>query len=301
MSNSNIVIACDGNYVGHAATCIASILSNSRSTVNSITLVLAGSATLQKERLATWARRKFGFEIDIVEFNLDSVRGLETKAYWSSATYIRYFLPTFVPDYEQVLYLDADTLVIGSLEGLSIPISGIESRHVQYAPLFAVSDENGKQQIPNLRSLGLVENRYFNAGVLLLDLRYWRQFDITEKLIGLSESLRGKIGFMDQDCLNLVYQGVWKEIDWIYNQHANKFDPSGAIVHFTGNKPTTLGNRHPARRLYLKYRRMTPYWFFVPELTFDFKWTLSKLRYKIQRGLNKTANLLGIRRRRNPS
>jgi lipopolysaccharide biosynthesis glycosyltransferase len=296
MRNLNVLIACDGKYVPHAATCIASILTNSSDYVSEISLILAGTAQRHKSRLKKWCKRKFKFELNMVDFDIDKVSGLETKGYISSATYIRYFLPSFVPHKTHVLYLDADTIVTGPLKDISNIACRIEAREMGCAPVYAVSDEDRHRQIPDLKRVGLASDRYFNAGVMLIDLEIWKSQDTSAKLVEHSTRLRGQLNYMDQDCLNLIYQEDWGELSWLNNQHGSKFDPKGSIVHFTGEKPTALGNRHPARNLYWRYRRMTPYWISIPELPYErYLKEAKEMRYKVQRALNRMANLLGIR------
>ena len=293
MSKLNIVIACDGKYVPHAATCIASMLTNSAEYVGEITLVLAGTAVKHKSRLKKWCKTKFNFNLNLIDFEIETVSELETKRYISSATYIRYFLPSFLPRQSHVLYLDADTIVTGPLDEISDFASRMQAHDRDSAPVYAVSDEWRQRQIPDLKKVGLELDRYFNAGVMLIDLDFWKSYNTSAKLVELSTRFKGQLNYMDQDCLNLIYQENWAEMSWLNNQHGSRFDPNGSIVHFTGEKPTALGNRHPARNLYWKYRRMTPYWMSIPELPYErYRVEARELRYKVQRALNRMANLL---------
>ena len=66
--------------------------------------------------------------------------------------------------------------------------------------------------------IGLKNGRYFNSGVLLMDLVKWRQQKLTQKLFRWLEQVGNtKILWGDQDALNGVIDGWFTELPKIYN------------------------------------------------------------------------------------
>ncbi len=128
----------------------------------------------------------------------------------SYAASARIMLASILPrTCERVLYLDCDTLVCGSLTSLF-------SHELQAGcVLGAVCDCSHTLY---KKYLGIpVTRRYWNSGVLLIDLARWRARDCENRLMGVL-CQQPKVGvFPDQDCLNLVLGDEIETLDFCYN------------------------------------------------------------------------------------
>ena len=86
--------------------------------------------------------------------------------------------------------------------------------------------------------IGLKNGRYFNSGVLLMDLVKWRQQHLTQKLFRWLEQVgTTKILWGDQDALNGVIDGDFVELPKKYNciiinNTLLKAAPDDIIVHY---------------------------------------------------------------------
>ena len=86
--------------------------------------------------------------------------------------------------------------------------------------------------------IGLKNGRYFNSGVLLMDLVKWRQQQLTQKLFQWLEQVGDtKILWGDQDALNGVIDGDFVELPKKYNciiinNTVLKAEPEDVIVHY---------------------------------------------------------------------
>lgn len=172
----------------------------------------------------------------------------------STATYRRAFLPDLLPDFDRILYLDADLIVRSSLAELwSTDLAG--------AALGAVVDP-WMATIPAMRAA--FPDGYFNAGVLLIDLAKWREEQVPARF---AEDIcrRRQAGedprthSHDQTPLNEVLRGRWRAVSprWNFTTHLTPRvaaelaipapdyqviaeDP--AVVHFLGShKPWVPG------------------------------------------------------------
>jgi lipopolysaccharide biosynthesis glycosyltransferase len=181
----------------------------------------------------------------------------------SRMTFARFQIPdAFGPETARVLYLDADLLVLGDLTALmQIDLRG--------APVAAVLDHHIDADIRAARVDRIVDvprvRRYFNAGVLLIDLPEWRRRQVSQRAL---EFLRAhpNTPYADQDALNVACDDTWMELDrtWNFqNHHATRIDrrPSAerpAIVHFiTSTKPWKPSSSSVNAALYDGFRSRT--------------------------------------------
>ncbi len=241
--NKTIVLAGDRNYTTQLETTIKSILYHNRDVKIYI---------LNQDIMPDWFRkprkiaRMLGSEIIDVKLPEQAVfQGWETQEYISPMTYARYFIPDYISE-DKVLYLDSDLIVNQSLEPL------FEIDFYEYL-LAAAWDTDGVT---------------FNAGVMLINNKKWRQEKLKERLIEqsiviLKEVDEGKFENFngDQTILNQVCSNRWLELDRgynlqvghdvtaFYNKWENYFNElvSPSIIHFVSyRKPwsTLISNRY---------------------------------------------------------
>lgn len=203
--------------------------------------------------------------------------------YSGMASYYRLLIGRLLPGtVRRVLYLDADTIVRGSLRDLFM-------LDIDDCVLAAIPDYVPLRFQPESPShatrLGLPEGTpTFNAGVLCINLDMWRDLQIEELSRAYIEANTlnpSRLAFADQDAMNAVVVGKWRSIGPNFNfnewttdpQRLNDFDPgtqfggqisaSGpAITHYAdagGIKPWHGGCRNAYASDYWHYRQQTPY------------------------------------------
>jgi lipopolysaccharide biosynthesis glycosyltransferase len=200
-----------------------------------------------KDKIQACAKRKITFH-DLGAGTIQQLKGLKTTSNWSRVAYARLFLPALMPaDRGNLLYLDADTMIKGSLRPLQeMDLSG---------KVIAALGGPSKHNLP----IGRAQDAfYFNSGVVLLNLKEWQRQELTIKALELLKSQ--PFGFPDQDVLNLVAEGqtVALEPKWNF-QHGKASSEEVRIVHFTHAKPNTTYCVHPDKALFLEYRSKTPW------------------------------------------
>ena len=190
------------------------------------------------------------------------------------AAYFRLYLTDILPSsIDKVLYLDGDLIVRRSLTELwNTDLSGCA---IAAVPDKCMGTTDRYEGLGYPKSLG-----YFNSGVLLINLAYWRQHQATKLF---AEFLRDKgetIRYHDQDVLNYVFreQKVMLPIKYnfqhgflknkpeydevVYGEEVKEARKDPIIVHFTGDR---LGEKpwrysydpHPFLSTFLKYQKMT--------------------------------------------
>jgi lipopolysaccharide biosynthesis glycosyltransferase len=200
----------------------------------------------------------------LVKNALDQVTEFKVRQHLTRGTYYRFFIQEFLPkSVKKVIYLDGDIIVNGSLLDLySIDLEG--------NLLGAVPQPEG--ECP--KRLGLPPgSKYFNAGILVIDLEKWRNDDTSAKLMQYSQANKDNIQWPSQDPLNAIACGQWKELPIEYNYYhgfLERGNPSylhaePVIVHYSGLvKPWHYKGSHPYKKLYWSYLRQTPYKFYIP-------------------------------------
>lgn len=202
---------------------------------------------------------------------------------WNISTFFRLFLCTILPDsIDRCIYLDGDTIVRHSLKDLwEMDLKG---------KLVGAVDDCRSDYYKF--DLGLsAENTYTNNGVLLIDLKGWREMEVEEDFYKFIRSRNGNITYVDQGVLNGVMsaKGLVEVIHTKYNamtvffdfnykdlmkirkpqrclseQEYNEAVSDPYIVHFTscfmsGTRPWNENNPHPYAGEYLKYKEMSPW------------------------------------------
>jgi lipopolysaccharide biosynthesis glycosyltransferase len=169
---------------------------------------------------------------------------LRTGAHFSAANYFRLLLPEVVPAHlHRVLYLDADLLVRADLAPLwEAEMGG--------APLLAARDYSAPvvgapYGLPNHAALGLAaDTPYLNSGVLLMDLRRWREEEIARRVLEYTRRHADLVRYADQDGINAVLAGTWGELDPRWNVPVYV----GSDALFAAEEGAPHGEAHRAAR-----------------------------------------------------
>jgi lipopolysaccharide biosynthesis glycosyltransferase len=151
--------------------------------------------------------------------------------------YIRLFIPYFIPNIiKRIVFLDVDMIMLEDISKLWYTdlgnniIGAVQDQFIQI-----VSRWGG---ISNYEELGIPsENKYFNAGLMLIDINKWEAANITDKVLACLADNKKHVQFQDQYGLNAVLAQEWLDLDPLWNRFANSEDERPYLIHFTGRKP----------------------------------------------------------------
>ena len=170
------------------------------------------------------------------------------------ANYYRLFLTEILAEtIDIILYLDVDMVVQGDVAELydvSLDGNAIAAVSASTSP----EETNALLNIPG-------GYEYFNSGVLLVNLNYFRNEKLADRFTEYVTRNAEKIKYWDQDVLNaLLYdKRITLSKEWNVDQHIYTLYPSldVKIIHFTGtHKPWNIPYcTHPLRAEYFKYLR----------------------------------------------
>lgn len=262
----NIAIALDDNYIQHCFVMLESLRSQSPGEINIHVVYAELSSANITALLSHFRDSEFHFHFYSVADCDFSFLAIRPNDHVSVATYFRILLPNILLNLHRVVFLDLDIIINGTIDTLfELPIDDL--------PLLAVEDIS--IQVPKKVDLGMLpENTYFNAGVLVMNLDYFRTHNLVEKALTFIREYPEKCEYWDQDALNAVVLGRIGKLPNKYNVQSSFFSNgeavrdianatlNPAIIHFTGSgycKPWFYYNSHPFKALYYKFLANTPY------------------------------------------
>lgn len=304
-----IVCSTDNCYVMQTGIMLTSLFENNREADIRVHVLHNGidsNSLALIERIAYDYGQKIKFYlVDETLFSAFPIGrdGQNTHVGTSYATYYRLFLSELLPnDINRVLYLDGDIIVMDSLNEL-----WTTDMHDKAIAAVPDSYNNKIEHYNRLRypqQLG-----YFNAGVLLINLDYWRTNNVVSAFCQYASARHDSLYCHDQDILNYVFRDskivlplrynmlneYWFKtrhsvVSWEFDNQIHYGQQHPAIIHFTGlPKPWFSNCHHPMKPEFEHYRAMTP-WRDVKER----KW--GDIRHLIEHIAQKLLVLLGLRK-----
>jgi len=142
--------------------------------------------------------------------------GLYVDARRTEAVYHRLALPAvFADEYERLLYLDADVFIHG---GQFAALFDVDLRgHAIAAVRDNLQWTKPNRHIADFIKMGIGPEKYFNSGVLLIDVAAYQSQQILESCITYGRDNNDKLRQHDQELLNCVLQGNWAELSPVWN------------------------------------------------------------------------------------
>lgn len=273
----NIALCTDDNYANHCAICVTSILENNKDNQCQI-YILTNGLTEDNEKKFKQLSQYYQQSIEIKSLDISCFERLQVTNHLGRSMYFRFMLPEIVSA-DKVLYLDCDIIVRDSL-------SELFATDLTDLACGVVEDQCGDDI--RLHNPIRMFSKYFNSGVLLMNLDYWRNNHVADKLVLWIENFDGRLMCPDQDALNVVLEGKVKFLDYKYNYQqgfygdlmwlrADKWPAikearkNPVVVHYTsGEKPWHKDCNHPLKQEYDDY--MTIHQFLLEPKVKAYSW-----------------------------
>ena len=267
----HIAFAIDSRFVRPCAVTMVSVLRNN--VPYEIVFHIVG-LNLHQEDVAFLSALcdSYGAKVFFYEVAEEKMKGYEVtweKQRLSKVVFFRCLLSSILPlSVSKVLYLDCDVLVLSSLYGLwETDLTGVA--------LAGVPDSFTVNPVHCRRLHYASSYNYFNGGVLLLNLEYWRAHGVERLCAEHYRMYPDRIVYNDQDLLNSLLHERKRLLDMKWNVQEGAYRrPKGksagwvpphietitrpAILHYSGRKPWQYHCMHPLRRLYFEYESLLP-------------------------------------------
>ena len=185
--------------------------------------------------------------------------------YISTTCYFRLYAPYIITDVDRLLYLDPDIICQKNLEDLYNTDLG---DNIIGACPNMLRDNTWYLKDIILENLHLpYETEYVNSGVLLIDMKKYREYLPMEILNDFLHEKKDIIEYQDQDTLNCLFLDKIKILPNYYNYQINAVDLwnlnfDQALIHYSEAKK-------PWKKDYADIVRGRPYYEFLHELGRD--------------------------------
>ncbi len=234
-----VFYAVDDKYIPFLAVSLGSLIANTTESNNYVIKVLTtGISNENIEKIKKYEKENVTIEFVNLSKQLEEIKDkLYTRNYFSNTTYFRLFIPEIYPEYNKAIYIDSDTVVLEDIAKLYSDdmgdnlISAVSDGAVQSIDIF-------KDYVEKV--VGVSDyNYYFNAGMIVMNLKELREYKFQEKFLYLLEKIRFEVA-QDQDYLNRLCKGRVKLIDSSWNTMPimGIQDKQPKIIHYNlGAKP----------------------------------------------------------------
>lgn len=205
----NIAYSSSEYYFRPTYVSIYSLLINSAHLQN-IVLLSSGVSQGSKKSLSRMVEQ-FGSKIRIIE--VEALLEEKAKNYsfpkmrGNYSTYARIFLAEVLPDLNDILLIDSDTLVLGDIE---LYPKNPKNYELMASRDYVISNVHSRHEDPELSN-----SDYWNMGVLYMDLEKWRALNLMEYVdLNLDRAYKPLIA--DQSIINkyLRHRIGMVSIDW---------------------------------------------------------------------------------------
>lgn len=243
-----IAIAFTPNYIVPVATMLRSLMDASICEFRIICLVSEDIPIKMQEMLQQLGIGRLSFVYIPMKGRLD---GYYIDPRYSEASSYRLLVADLIPEYDKIIYMDSDVIVRQDMGEL------YRKTDLGNNYLAAVSEAPIEGQAERMKALGCTPGVYFNAGIILMNLRQIRKDGISQKLMKACE--KDYMEFPDQDALNQVCQGRVLPLSPVYNSIRTFFLPQYKAdfckiyseelwkmvqregnIHYTGGKPWSI-------------------------------------------------------------
>lgn len=197
-----IFYAADENYLPYLAVSLESVRANAnKAYAYEIYVMHANMPEEAQKKLDNFNGEDFRVRFLNISEKLEDVKNsLSLRDYYTGATYYRIFIASMFPQFDKALYLDSDIIVLGDVSELyntelgDTLVGAIPDGAVAAVPEFRLYTKE---------TLDIDADRYFNAGVLLMNLKAFRAQDFYGRFCKLLKTYKFVVA-QDQDYLNVI-------------------------------------------------------------------------------------------------
>ena len=212
-----VVFAVDDRYIPFLAVAIESLVNHSSKENNYLIKILhTDVSNVNKKKIEKYKADNISIEFVDLNYYIEKVKDkLYTRDYYTNTTYFRLFLPELYPQYNKVLYLDSDIVILDDIAKLYNINMG--DNLVAAAPDDIIQSNKVFQDYVE-KVVGVSDYKhYFNAGILLMNLDQLRKFKFQDKFLYLLSTIKFSVA-QDQDYLNRLCKGKVKLLSIAWNR-----------------------------------------------------------------------------------
>lgn len=234
-----IFFSTDDNYIPFLDVTIRSLIANASKDFQYKIIILNTGLNKEKtKKIEELENDNFSIEFaDISDAVKDIKDVLPNEQHFGLATWYRLFIQSLFPQYDKILYLDCDIIVLGDISELYFTdlednyIAGVIENWILHSPVFSYYTKE---------AVGIESKYYINAGIMVMDLAKFRENQIEQKFVELINTYNFDVIDPDQSYINYLCRGKIKYLPFEWNRTPLEIVEceSPKIVHYAlGAKP----------------------------------------------------------------
>ena len=230
----HIFYACDDNFVKFTMVSFFSMQKNASRDKKYHVHVLHTNITPETQaRMLKMADECFEITFDNVSNYLTELcERLPLRDYYSNTTYYRMFIADMYPELDKAIYIDSDTVVTGDISKLyeyditEYDVGACHEQAMVQADVYGTYVE---------KCLGIDRNAYFNAGILLINCKNFREKKVLDDFVRLLGIYDFRVT-QDEDYLNIICRDhvLWLPQTWNTEMFGELLFPieEANIIHY---------------------------------------------------------------------
>lgn len=255
-----IFFAVDDNYAPYLAVALRSLIDNSsKNNFYDINILVEAISERHEKNILAMQEENVKISFCNVKEKVRSLCSrLHLRDYYTRATYYRFFIPELFPEFDKGLYLDCDIAITRDVADMYNTPIGKNLVGAMSEEVMTDIDVFGRY---SETVLGVDRFRYFNAGILVMNLYEMRKMHIEEVFASLL-TIRTYSVAQDQDYLNVICRARVRYLNVLWNKTPMPYsDPSRIpfIAHYKINFKPWKYDDIVYGDLFWKYAEKTPY------------------------------------------
>ena len=291
MENNKIIpifFATDNNYVPFLAVSIKSLLDNaSKDYFYNIHVLTDGISNENKLELQKHMSQNSKLIFDDISEHLVKIQArldATLRDYYTASIFYRLFIAALYPNYDKAIYLDCDIKVVGDISKLwNIDLGD---------NIFGVVPDDVISTNPQFRiyardAVGVDYDKYFNSGVLLMNLVKYREEKIKEKFVYYLVKYNFETAAPDQDYLNAICKDkvMYIERGWDRMSTDEDYDGELYIIHYNNFRKPWYYDNVPYEKYFWEYAKRTTYYDKILQMKNSFTDEMAQKHIKGAEGL----------------
>lgn len=195
----NILCATDKNFVPYCGIMLTSLFENNKENQVAVYLLVDDTVNGKEQNKYLTLAKQYGQQVNIIHVDASMFEKYPVyNTQWTNSIYYRLLAAELLPStVDKIIYLDCDIIVTRSLREMwEIDVDDYAVGVVPdiWSPRQDIYDRLGLQN----------DSQYFNSGSMILNLKYWREHELSKQYMQYIKDNFEKLWFNDQDTLNGV-------------------------------------------------------------------------------------------------
>lgn len=209
-----IFYACDDAFVKFTIVSLTSLIENASPNYNyDVHILITDISEDMRQKTKALERENVKISFNDTSSYLELMKNrLPLRDYYSKTTYYRFFIAEMFPNIRKAIYIDSDTIVTGDISELynnELGLNFVGACHEQV--MMQIKDFGNYCE----KVVGVKRDKFFNAGVMLINCDQFRRHRVLEQFIELLQ-IYNFVVTQDEDYLNVICKGrvLWLDQRW---------------------------------------------------------------------------------------